>query len=171
MKIASFEAVVRALNEAAVPFIIVGGIAVVTHGYGRSTQDIDLVIPLQPHVIEKTFTALERLGYRPRVPITAAQFADPNLRAEWIRGKGMQVLVFHSDLHYETPLDLFITEPFDFDAEYLAARIEQSTPGLPVRILRLESLLRMKAEAGRSRDLADIEELNLIHGRKSSYDQ
>ena len=164
MRIASFEAVVRALNEAGVRFIVVGGIAVIAHGYGRNTQDIDLVIPLQIGSIEKAFAALEGLGYRPRIPITAEQFADPNLRAEWIRDKGMQVLIFHSDLHPETPLDLFITEPFDFDAEYLAARVEQSAPGLPVRILRLESLLRMKAEAGRSQDLADIDELNLIHG-------
>ena len=35
MKVASFEAIVRALNDAKVPFIVVGGIAVNTHGYGR----------------------------------------------------------------------------------------------------------------------------------------
>ena len=33
MRIASFEAVVGALNEAGVPFIVVRGIAVVAHGY------------------------------------------------------------------------------------------------------------------------------------------
>jgi hypothetical protein len=46
-----------------------------------------------------------------------------------------------------------------------------SAPGLPVRILRLESLLRMKTESGRAQDLADIDELSLLHGRKSSYDR
>jgi hypothetical protein len=29
----------------------------------------------------------------------------------------------------------------------------------------------MKAEAGRGQDLADIDELNLLHGKKSSYDK
>ena len=171
MKLASFEAIVQALNSAEVRFIIVGGLAVIAHGYGRVTRDIDLVIQLQPNAIVNAFKALEMLGYFPRVPISAAQFADPGLRAEWIRDKGMKVLNFHSDVHRETPVDLFITEPFDFQEEYNHALLQESTPGLAVRILRLDSLLRMKAEAGRGQDLADIDELNLLYGKKSSYDK
>jgi predicted nucleotidyltransferase len=171
MKVESFEAIVRALNDAGVRFIVVGGLAVIAHGYGRVTQDVDLVIQLQPDAIANAFTALETLGYYPRVPITAAQFADAGLRAEWIREKGMRVLNFHSDAHRETPVDLFITEPFDFEEEYRAAMVQESSPGLAARILRLDSLLRMKAEAGRGQDLADIDELNLLHERKSSYDR
>jgi hypothetical protein len=113
---------------------------------------------------------LESLGYFPRVPITAAQFADANLRAKWMREKDMRVLNFHSDAHRETPVDIFISEPFDFEEGYHSALVQESAPGLPVRILSLESLLRMKARAGRGQDLADIDELNLLHGRKSSYD-
>ena len=171
MKLASFEAIVRALNSAEVRFIVVGGIAVITHGYGRVTRDVDLVIQLQPNTIANAFSALQMLGYQPCVPITAAQFADAGLRAEWIRDKGMTDFKFHSDAHRETPVDLFITEPFDFEEEYRSALVQESAPGLPVRIVRLESLLRMKAEAGRGQDLADIDELNLLHGRKSSYDR
>ena len=171
MKLASYEAIVRALNSAEVRFIVVGGLAVIAHGYGRVTRDIDLVIQLQPEAITKAFKALESLGYSPRVPISAAQFADPNLRAEWIRDKRMKVLNFHSDVHRETPVDLFITEPFDFEEEYHHALVQESTPGVAARILRLDSLLRMKAEAGRGQDLADIDELNLLYGRKSSYDK
>lgn len=171
MKLASFEAVVRALNDAGVRFIVVGGIAVVTHGYGRFTEDIDLVIQLAPGVIRKAFAALDSLGYRPRVPVTADQFADASLRSQWIRDKGMQVLNFHSDLHRDTPLDVFIQEPFDFEQEYGAALVQESSAGLPARILRLETLLRMKSEAGRAQDLADIDELNLLHGKRSSYDR
>jgi len=171
MKLASFEAIVRALDAAEVRFIVVGGLAVIAHGYGRVTRDVDLVIQLQPGAIASAFKALDALGYCPRVPISAAQFADAGLRAEWIRDKGMKVLNFHSDSHRETPVDLFITEPFDFEEEYRSALLQESSPGLAVRILRLESLLRMKAEAGRGQDLADIDELNLLHGRKSSYDK
>jgi len=171
MKLTSFEAIVHSLNGAEVRFIVVGGIAVIAHGYGRTTRDVDLVIRLQPNEIANAFKALETLGYHPRVPISAGQFADATLRAEWIRDKGMKVLNFHSDSHPETPIDLFISEPFDFEEEYRAALIQESVPGLPVRILRLESLLRMKSEAARSQDLADIDELNLLHGGKSSYDR
>jgi hypothetical protein len=170
MKVASFEAIVRALNEAHVRFIVVGGIAVITHGYGRTTQDIDLVIRLEPDSISRTFAALSALGYLPRVPISAAEFADPAQRAHWIEERGMQVLNFHSDRHRETPVDIFISEPFDFDVEYRESMLHESTPGLPVRIVRLAALLAMKRAAGRSQDLADIDELNLLHGNPSSYD-
>ncbi len=40
MKRQSIVAIARALNDARVPFIVVGGLAVVAHGYGRSTQDL-----------------------------------------------------------------------------------------------------------------------------------
>ena len=44
MKVASVEAIVRTLDEHDVRFLIVGGIAVNAHGYGRTTFDLDLVI-------------------------------------------------------------------------------------------------------------------------------
>ena len=40
MKLASIEAIVRALNGADVPFLVVDGLAVVAHGYGRQTIDL-----------------------------------------------------------------------------------------------------------------------------------
>ena len=76
----------------------------------------------------------------------------------------MTVLSFHSDQHRETPVYVFVMEPFDFSKEYRLAMIEEVAPGAPVRILRLESLLRFKREAGRQQDLADIAELRLLHG-------
>lgn len=164
MKLASFEALVRALNEAQVPFIVVGGLAVNAHGYGRATWDVDLVIRLQPEPIRKAFRALGSLGYRPRVPVTAEGFSDPEQRARWITEKGMAVLNFHSDGHRETPVDVFVTEPFDFDTEYRQALLEDVAPGVTVRILRLAALVKLKREAGRPQDLADIAELGLLHG-------
>ena len=163
MKLVSVEAITRALDEASVPFIVVGGLAVVAHGYGRQTQDIDVVIQLQPEAVRNAFRVLETLGYRPRIPVTAEGFANPDQRARWIKEKGMTVLNFHSDQHRETPLDVFVTEPFDFSEEYRLAMVEEVAPGAPVHILRLETLLRLKQEAGRPQDLADIAELRLLH--------
>lgn len=163
MTLSSFEGVVRALNEATVPFILVGGLAVNAHGYGRQTWDVDLVIKLHPDAIRGAFGALGSLGYRPRVPVTAEGFSDPDQRARWIAEKGMTVLNFHSNEHRETPVDVFVAEPFDFDAEYRNALIEDVAAGVPVRILRLEALLKLKLEAGRPQDLADIAELQLLH--------
>lgn len=168
MKLASFEAIVRALNEAKVAFIVVGGLAVNAHGYGRHTWDVDLVLRLLPESIRSAFRALASVGYRPRVPITAEDFSDPEQRGRWIAEKGMTVLNFHSDAHRETPVDVFVTEPFDFDEEYRQASIEEVAPGVPVSILRLEALLELKRQAGRSQDLADIEELRLLHGESEN---
>ena len=162
MRLDSVERIARGLNDSEVRFIVVGGLAVVAHGYGRQTQDLDLVIQLEPGSIHRAFKALAKLGYRPRVPVTADEFADPRRRAQLIADKGMMVLGFHSDRHRETPVDLFAAEPFDFAAEYAAALVEEVAPGVPVRIVRLEVLLRLKRGAGRPQDLADIAELTQL---------
>lgn len=167
MKLASVEAIARALDAAGVPFIVVGGLAVVAHGYGRQTQDIDIVIRLQPETVRNAFRGLESLGYRPRVPVTADGFADPKQRARWVDEKGMTVLSFDSERHRETPVDIFVTEPFDFEAEFRLALVEELAEGVPVRILRLNALLALKRAAGRPQDLADIAELGLLHGEGS----
>jgi hypothetical protein len=62
MRVSSFESVVRALNDAAVPFIVVDGVAVNAHGYGRTTLDLDLVVRLSPEHVRSAFTALAGLG-------------------------------------------------------------------------------------------------------------
>jgi hypothetical protein len=118
----------------------------------------------------QSFGLLAQIGYQPRVPITADQFADPDVRRRLIDEKRMQVLSFWSDLHRDTPLDVFISEPFDFIKEYELAEVREISPGLCVRIVRLETLLKMKKQAGRLKDLADVDELSLLHGLPSSYD-
>ena len=167
---AHFHLIAEALRDAHVPFLVVGGVAVVEHGYGRNTFDVDLVIRLAPDVIARAFRALEQIGYRPSVPITAAQFADIDARRALLDEKNMQVLNFWSDDYRETPLSVFVTEPFEFAAEYERGLEREVAPGLLVRIVSLDTLLAMKRAAGRPKDLADIDELSLLHGLPSSYD-
>lgn len=166
LKKQSFESIARALNDLKVPYILVGGMAVIAHGYGRSTQDLDIVVRLDPAVVRGAFVALASLGYAPRVPVTAAQFADETQRKQWIAEKGMMVLNFHSDRHAQTPVDVFVSEPFDFLSEYESALIVNIAPDVPVRVLRLETLMKLKREAGRKQDLADVAELEALHGRE-----
>ncbi|MCC7293932.1 MAG: hypothetical protein IT449_17875 [Phycisphaerales bacterium] len=129
---------------------------------------MNLVVRLEGETLRKAFRALAELGYQPRVPVTAEGLADPAQRARWIAEKGMTVLSFHCDRHRETPVDMFVTEPFDFEREYRAALVEELAPGVPLRIARLETSLRLKRQAGRPQDLADIAELRLLHGGSSS---
>jgi len=162
MNLSDLEAVVRALDGAGVRFVVVGGLAVALHGYSRATYDLDLVVGLEPGNIVAAFGALERLGYRPLVPVTAAQFADSAVRRRWIEEKGMKVLNFHSDRHRETSIDIFVSEPFDFKQEYENAYLQELIPGAPLRVARLETMIAMKRAAGRRKDLADVDELMRI---------
>lgn len=161
MRAASVRAILRALSEAKVRFLVAGGLAVNAHGVVRLTHDVDLVIQLHPDNIRYAFQALERIGYRPSVPVTDAQFADDATRQDWIEQKGMQVLNFWSDEHRETPLDVFVTEPFPFDEEYEKAAVRAVAGMDDVRFVSLPTLLRMKEAAGRKKDMGDIEDLRL----------
>jgi hypothetical protein len=168
---ADFQVIAAALRDADVPFILVGGLAVIEHGYGRNTFDVDLVIRLTPEVVQRAFDALAQLGYRPSVPITAEQFGDAEQRERLLAEKRMTVLNFWSDQHRHTPVDIFVAEPFDFAAEYERAEVREVAAGLAVRIVTLETLFEMKRLANRPKDLADIDELSLLHGFPSSYDR
>jgi hypothetical protein len=160
MRLASFEALVRALDDADVRYLVVGGVAVSAHGYLRHTKDVDLVIQLVPDNIERAFAALAGIGYRPTVPIVAAQFADAVQRERWIAEKGMQVLAFWSDSHRETPVDVFVREPFAFEDEYRRALVKPLGT-IPVRMVSIPALIAMKEAAGRPQDRIDIDQLRM----------
>ncbi len=170
MKLTSFESIVRALNEASVRYLVVGGLAVNAHGFGRSTFVVDLVIQLLRENIERAFHALEAISYKPQQPIAAADFSNGETRDTWRRDKGMLVLKFWSDIHRETALDVFVHEPFDFNSEWEQAMQQDLGEGLIVPIVRIETLEAMKREAGRPKDLADLDELALLYEKPSSYD-
>ena len=161
MKLTSFAALVAALETAGVRYLIAGGLAVNAYGYLRFTKDVDLVVQLVPETIRAAFRALATLGYRPIVPISAVQFADARLRESWIRDKGMQVLQFWSDQHRETPVDVFVTEPFSFEDEYRNALIKPLHGTTPVRFVSIQTLIQMKEVAGRPQDKIDIEHLRM----------
>ena len=161
VKLASFEAIVSALEDASVRYLVAGGLAVGAHGYMRLTKDADVVVQLFPENIQRAFSALGSLGYRPLVPITAEQFADAALRESWILEKGMRVLQFWSDKHRETPVDMFVTEPFHFDEEYGRALVKPLYGTIPVRFVTIPTLIRMKETAGRPQDRIDIEHLRM----------
>jgi hypothetical protein len=161
MKVTSFDAIVRALNEAGVRYLIAGGLAVNAHGYLRFTNDLDIVIQLIPDNITRAFAALAALGYKPVVPVTAEQFADQATRETWIREKGMQVLQLWSDRHRETPIDLFVQDPFPFDEEYARALIKPLYGAVDVRFVSLSTLIQMKERAGREQDRIDIAHLRM----------
>jgi len=159
MEVRSVEAIVRALNLAEVKYLIVGGLAVNAHGYVRMTRDVDVVLELNPVNVRSALDALLGIGYHMSIPAKPEDFANQEMREDWRRTKGMITLKLWSDQHQRTPVDIFVYEPFDFAKEYIAAMALEVCPGLPARVVSLQTLLKMKRDAGRPQDLADIDEL------------
>lgn len=95
------------------------------------------------------------------MPVSATDFANEVKRAEWIRDKGMTVLNFWSERHRETPIDIFVTEPFDFGLEYARALVKP-LGSVAVRFVSIPTLIQMKEIAGRPQDMIDIEYLRKL---------
>ena len=161
MKLADVEAILRALNDAEVRYLIVGGLAVVAHGYVRATVDVDIVLNLEESNARRAMAALTAIGYRPLVPVNALDFANAKTRKQWQEEKHMIVFQLRNPDRDSTRLDIFVAEPFSFSDELAQAKWED-VAGIRVPVLCLERLLQMKRESGRPQDLADVEQLSLI---------
>ncbi|MEN9796334.1 MAG: hypothetical protein RL653_30 [Pseudomonadota bacterium] len=159
--VGSIEAVLRALNEAQVRYLVVGGVAVVLHGHLRTTADLDLVLQLSPDNAARGMRALTSLGYRPRAPVPAADFADAEIRRRWVEEKGLTVFSLWSPEHRELEVDVFVAEPFDFDEAYARSTCAPLVDTF-AQVAALEDLVALKRLAGRAQDLADIEALERL---------
>ena len=133
------------------------------HGYVRYTSDVDLVVALDSENVSRAMGALEKLGYRPRVPVPLADFAKAELREQWTREKGMIVFQLFSDEHIETPVDVFITMPFDFEQQWLQAVRLPVLGGMEAPVVALSELVAMKGAVARDQDMIDISKLRKIH--------
>lgn len=137
------ERVLAALERAKVRYLVVGGVAVVLHGYLRTTLDLDLVLHLERENLERALEAFAGLGFRPQAPVQ----------------ENMTVFsLWHQD-HPGFAVDLFVHEPFDFDAVYERA-LRVPLPGTQATVVSREDLMAMKRLTGRARDLEDIAALS-----------
>jgi hypothetical protein len=158
----SVEAVFGALNGSGARYLVVGGLAVVAHGYVRLTADIDIVLDPGPEALKGAIAALSALGYRPRAPVEFAEFADADKRRQWAREKGLTVFSVFSPGHRATEIDLFVETPFDFDRAYARAVRFQVADGVEATFVGLEDLIEMKRRAARPQDLEDVESLRSL---------
>jgi hypothetical protein len=156
-----FDIVLDALEKRSVRYLVVGGVAVVLHGYARFTADLDLVLALDPPNIIAAMEALTSLGYRPRAPVPFLDFADPGKRREWIREKGLTVLGLWSPEHPATEVDVFVEEPFAID-EALARATRAQLGANTIVVASIADLIDLKGKAGRPKDLEDIKKLQEI---------
>jgi hypothetical protein len=163
MEKSSIQTVVGALNRNQVQYLIVGGLAVVAHGFVRFTADIDLVLAVEGANLQKTADALKSLDYQPRAPVGFEEFIDPSARQKWISEKNMMVFSLSSKKHPATEINLFLQPPFDFAAAFeRASRIDVGAGEIGV-FCALDDLILLKTNAGRPRDIDDVAQLRRLH--------
>ena len=139
-----FKEFIELLNKNNVRYIVIGGYAVVYHGYVRSTNDIDIWIDLRKDNIKKVIKVLDEFGFS-SLNINEAAFS-PN-----------QII----QLGYPPNRIDLITTPAGIDFETCYKSKEQVTiDHIAVNIIDLENLIKAKKASNRTRDLADIEELS-----------
>ena len=153
--------VLKELNQAQVRYLVVGGVAVVLHGHLRATGDLDIVLQLESDNLALAMGVFAAAGYEPKAPVRLEDFSDAETRAAWIRDKH---LVVFSLRHRQKPgahVDLFVSEPFDFEAQYaLALRVTTNVVTVPV--VSVAALIDMKQATGRAQDVADCEALRVL---------
>ncbi len=160
-----FLRVLRAIQDAQVRYVVVGGLAVVLHGVDRLTADIDLVIDLAPEQASRAVETLLALGFRTQVPVDARQFADPAMRKRWRDESSMVVLSFWDPQNRFPTVDVFAEYPMEFETMYESSMV-MSLSGSDVHVASIEHLIRIKQAAGRPKDLEDAGRLALLQDGK-----
>ncbi len=150
-----------ALNDADVDYVVVGGLAVILHGYLRATADLDLAIGLSPDNARRGMDALGSIGLQPRLPVSLDDFNNADMRADWLHNHNMPVFPLWDPANPIRSVDVFIDEPVEF-GDLLADAVNKDIQSLKVRIASIPHLIEMKQRAGRARDLEDIDKLRQI---------
>ena len=118
-----FKKLFSALNQKNVKYMVVGGIAVNLYGIERATADVDIIINLVKENLMNFDDAVKGLGLKPKLPVKLDEFLDAEKRKEWIKEKGIMVFSLYEVKNPFFLLDIFVDEPFDFDAVYKQRKI------------------------------------------------
>ena len=150
-----FDALLRALSQNQVAFIVVGGAAAIAHGSARLTQDLDIVYQRSPANIDRLVAALaDHKPYLRGVPAGLPFAWD---RATVVRGLNFTLVTSIGDI------DLLGEIPGGGVYEQLApGAVELNVFGTRCLCLSLQQLIRAKRAAGRPKDLETLAELEAI---------
>jgi len=156
-----YEEIFRELNKRKIDYVVVGGVAVVMHGVVRLTADLDLMLHLDEKNLTRFVEVMNELGYRPRVPVKAESFIDPENRKSWIEEKNMRVFSFYHPKKGIMLIDIFINEPVPYNKVRKAA-VKMKIGNLLIPTVSIEDLIKLKEISGRPQDIADIEALKRL---------
>jgi predicted nucleotidyltransferase len=141
------ESLLRSLNDHSVEYVLIGATAFPVHGYARATLDVDIFIRATPENAKRTRHALTGFGY------DLSDVTDEELLTKKVLIR--QYLV-EADIH---PYVSGAT----FD-EVWSRRVHDRLGQTPTAFASLDDLIRMKAAAGRPKDLEDLRVLRRLRG-------
>lgn len=150
----AFDEILRRLVEAEARFVVIGGLALGARGVVRATKDIDVVVDRDPENLKLVAEVAVAAGGR--VQRGEALLGSPfSIAAELASGEQMAI---------ETDLGrLDVVQGLEGVPSYAQLRSRSSEAevlGVIVAVCSVEDLREMKRAAGRTRDLADLEDLD-----------
>lgn len=149
------EPALGALARGGVDFVVVGGIAAVLHGSSGLTTDLDIMFAATPENLERLGGVLVELEARLRDVERDVPFV-----ADAAVLRRIDVLTLETSAG---PLDVLRAPSGAPAYAILRRRAERyDVGGFEVLVASLEDLIAMKQAAGRLKDLAAVEELELI---------
>lgn len=141
-----FKDFIKALVNADVDYILVGGFSVILHGHSRVTGDMDIWVEKTEENYKKLLTAFHEFKM-PVFDMTKENF---------LTHKNWDVFKFGRK---PTAIDIMTAvKGLDFKECFTISKIYE-VDGVKVRTLHLNDLIKAKKEAGRLKDLDDIDQL------------
>jgi hypothetical protein len=151
-------ALVQALVEGDVDFVVIGGVAVVLQAMPRFTKDLDICYSTAKDNLNALGKVLVELKARLRGIPEAVPFV-PDARTL----RQTQILCLTTPVG---DIDLLVSPDGAPSYQSLRRRADvMDLGGQSVRIASIEDMLDMKRAAGRPQDLIDIESLEAAHRR------
>jgi len=140
----NFKGFVELLNRHKVEYLIIGGYAVIAHGYPRSTGDLDVWInPTVPNA-KKVLHVLKDFGFG-RLKITEKDLTT----------KGTILQFGYVPLRIDV---ITAIEGVEFESAF-PRRFTKRFSGNIINFISKQDLMTNKAQVGRHQDLADLEKL------------
>jgi hypothetical protein len=147
------RALLEALNEKDVRFVVIGGVAVGAHGYPRATADLDLVPDPDPENLDRLIAALDDL--EATLPTAGGrQFGAGGDAGAVKRGSNVT-----ADTRYGGLDVVQLAQGVPVYSTLIRDAVESDVLGVPVRVCSLSRLREMKRAQGRTQDRADLENL------------
>lgn len=152
----AFDELLQRLSTAGVDFVVVGGLAVNAWGVVRGTKDVDVVVSPQPENLRRVAEVAVTAGGH--VQRGDALLGTPISIASALAGR--EQVAIETDLgRLDVVHGLAGVPSFD---ELRSRASEVEILGVTVAVCSIEDLKTMKRAAGRTRDLADLEDLESI---------